>query len=331
VRISHDGSRALFVSEVETPGTGQVFLWEPGVGVTRISSTSAGDPAGGEATIGNYVGPFAGEDIFEWDNHHTEWTSVGRVWTNDLQTVFFQSDGALVPEDRNEVSDVYAWRDGDVELISPGTPGRLGFYYHASSADGSTVFFHTSARVLPAGDRNAVRDIYAARIGGGFPEPPRPDTVGDPPPPSGAAPAPPPPGVGSGSAREGEQTSPGRRSSLSARKLGATATRGLARRGRVGVNVRMSRAGQVRVRALARVGGRTRTVGRASKRLRSGRVVVRLSKAARTQLRRKRKLGVTLVVSSGGGVSERVRVTLTLPSTGAASGSAVGVDQSKRG
>jgi DNA-binding beta-propeller fold protein YncE len=331
VRVSGDGRKAIFVSEAGTPGVAQVYMWEHGAGVTRLSNTSNGDPAASHATIGNYP-DLPGPTSLNYEiDQHWGWTGRGRVWTDDHGTVFFQTAAALVGEDRNQVSDVYAWTDGEVELITPGTPSRFGFYYHASSADGGTVFFHTYARVLPTWDRNSVRDVYAARIGGGFPVPP-PETVGDPPVQSGPGPVPAGPGVGSGVARPGEQTSTERPLSITARRLAAGVSRDLARRGRVGVSVRLSKLARVQVRAVARVGGKRRTVGSSSKRLKSGRVVVRLSRSARAQLRRTRRLSVTLVVSGPDAASKRIGMTLTLPRSGAArSSSAVVVDQSKRG
>ena len=321
LRISEDGSEAIFVSEVQTPGFGQVFRWDVESGLTRISSLPNGDPVDKSVTFGNYADLAARTEIYEFDVHG-QWGNTGRVWTDDHDTVFFQTPAALTGDDHNTVMDVYEWRDGEVTLVTPGTPGSAGFYYFASSADGSTVFFHTLARVLPDGDRNPVRDIYAARVGGGFPPLP-PDTVGDPPPPSGPADVPAAFRPDTEAPRPGVTPKPGGRGSLAVGKLPSGVTRGLARRGRVGVNVRLGGAGQVTVRATASIGGKRRAVGRTSKRVRGGgstRIVLRISKAARAQLGRTRRLAVTLAVS-GGGAAKRVTVVLRLPAA----------DQSKRG
>lgn len=321
LRMSEDGRKVLYASEAQTPGVAQVFLWEEGVGVTRVSSSSNGDAAQSHATFGNYADLMGtGSETSDFDQHW-QWGNRGAAWTDDHETVYFQTADALVAEDENEVSDVYEWRDGAVSLVTPGTPGGSGFYYFASTPDGSTVFFITYRRVLPASDRNVVRDVYAARVGGGgFPEPP-PDDFGNPSPPAERGPAPPGPDVGSSAPRTGEQATQG--AQLKTRKLSASATRALARRGRVGIAVAGAEGDRVRVRAVAKVGGKARTVGSATKRLKAGsnRVTLRLSKAARARLSSKRRLAVTLVVSGGEYTARRVTVTLRLPA----------VDSRKRG
>lgn len=324
LRLSADGSRAVLAAEgamgsyPASPGVAQVYLWEAGAGVTRISESDSGAAATQSATFGNYA------DLVQYPTElaevdvHWQWGNFGRVWTDDHETVFFQTSDALLPDDQNQVSDVYAWSDGELELITPGTPGPRGFYYHASSADGRTLFFHTFARVLPASDRNPVRDIYAARVGGGFPEPP-PGTVGDPPGESGPGPVPPPPDAGTGAPRRDGQAAPGTHPSLSVRKLASGVTADLARRGRVAIRVATPRTARVVVRATATLDGKRRTVGRTSKRLRAdaaSRVVVRLSKAARAALSKNRQLRVALVVTGAGADPRRVAIRLRLPARG---------------
>jgi hypothetical protein len=123
--------------------------------------------------------------------------------------VFFQTPAALVPSDvdgeippeidvgseaeaREGVehgstvfslsSDVYEWRrpgvdgcghpQGCLALITSGHGGYLNILLGASE-DGHDVFF-TTASQLSARDNDTALDIYDARIGGGFPEPPHP-------------------------------------------------------------------------------------------------------------------------------------------------------------
>src|SRR5690606_27106303 len=95
---------------------------------------------------------------------------------------------------------VYQWRDGRLTLISPGT-GDHDAHYVGNSADGSTVFFATYERILPNQDTNHGRDLYAARVGGGFPDP-APSPVGAPPPASGPA------GAGAGGVVDPPTTAP---------------------------------------------------------------------------------------------------------------------------
>jgi hypothetical protein len=95
--------------------------------------------------------------------------------------VFFDSADALVPLDSNGEQDVYEWRaNGVAECASP--TGCLGLIssgkgaepstFVDASADGTDVFF-LAPDSLVATDPGSV-DLYDARIGGGFPQPPAP-------------------------------------------------------------------------------------------------------------------------------------------------------------
>ncbi len=85
---------------------------------------------------------------------------------------FFDTAEALVPQDTNGAIDVYAWdapgaggcalARGCVHLISSGTDPRPSFFL-GSSADGSSTFFGTHARLVPA-DADTAGDLYDARI-----------------------------------------------------------------------------------------------------------------------------------------------------------------------
>lgn len=88
-------------------------------------------------------------------------------------SVFFESLSALVSADDNENWDVYEWREGELSLVSTGAP-EDDAYYSGASEDGRTVFFQTTDRIDPRDLDDADNDIYAARIGGGFPYTPPP-------------------------------------------------------------------------------------------------------------------------------------------------------------
>ena len=107
--------------------------------------------------------------------------------------------------------EVYLWHEGTVRMVSDGhDPQGVGnegpsdpvgrsedFSGTAMSASGSDVFFTTRTELLPR-DTDDLRDVYDARIDGGFPEPVRascpPEVAGGcqgsppPPPPATAAP-----------------------------------------------------------------------------------------------------------------------------------------------
>jgi hypothetical protein len=85
--------------------------------------------------------------------------------------IFFDTPSALVPQDVNGTRDVYEWSTaGGVTLISAGT-GERPSYFLDNSASGRDVFIAT-ADGLAASDTDGGYDVYDARVGGGFGEPP---------------------------------------------------------------------------------------------------------------------------------------------------------------
>jgi hypothetical protein len=110
--------------------------------------------------------------------------------SDDGRRIFFATPDALVPEDTNgdvgcptpsgagvaaiqavpTCLDVYEWHDGKISLVSTGTSPSPSFLLGATH-DGEDIFFYTEERLV-GWDTDIVGDIYNARIGGGFPEPP---------------------------------------------------------------------------------------------------------------------------------------------------------------
>jgi hypothetical protein len=110
-------------------------------------------------------------DVYERFNGQTRLVSFGGNGPYDTQLVGISSDGAkaffttaesLLPQDTNNVSDIYQWSDGSLELVTIGAP-RGGNWIGASD-DGSRVFFSSGDRLTPD-DRNDCGDIYV-RAGG---------------------------------------------------------------------------------------------------------------------------------------------------------------------
>ena len=108
-------------------------------------------------------------------------THQSRALSDDGNRLYFNSFDALVPWDTNGVQDVYQWEasgsgtcqkaDGCISLISTGeSSGRSEFV--DASADGSNVFIETDSGLDPRDP--GLRDIYDARVNGGFPLPPEP-------------------------------------------------------------------------------------------------------------------------------------------------------------
>jgi len=93
---------------------------------------------------------------------------------NGIVSVFFQSRSELIPEDENgDHYDVYQWREGELSLVSPASPGHYSFY-SGNSVDGQDVFIFTSERIDPREIDDYDYDIYDYRVGGGFPYTPPP-------------------------------------------------------------------------------------------------------------------------------------------------------------
>jgi hypothetical protein len=212
--------------------------------------------------------------------------------TADGSTVIFDSAEALSVGDTDGVTDVYAWHDdGRVSLISAGGGQSAGI-----SSSGRDIFFSTDVPVLAVdGDFN--KDIYDARVGGGFAPVQTTPCSGDEcrgqrsQPPSLAGPPPAVPG-GPG----GIEVSP----AFSLRAVSAAQRKALALTGKVSLTVTSNAPGTIGVRATATIGGRSASVGSARRTLTApGRValVLTLSKRARSQLAGRGKLAVRVVVS----------------------------------
>jgi hypothetical protein len=90
----------------------------------------------------------------------------------DGSTVAFATRQALIPQDVNQGTDVYEWRDGAVHLISDGlrtyqkelaAPRVRGV-----GADGRNILFSLAAPGLTGFEQDGVANLYDARVGGGF-------------------------------------------------------------------------------------------------------------------------------------------------------------------
>lgn len=86
----------------------------------------------------------------------------------DGETVFFSTESALDPRDLNDHSDLYAWRNGSVELMNVGPrssdSGHYGRSHLAFPGEGGDVFFYSSDQLVAA-DSSGDTDLYL-RSGG---------------------------------------------------------------------------------------------------------------------------------------------------------------------
>jgi hypothetical protein len=190
--IAEDGSTVYFNTN------GQVLAWRDGqrdvVSPAELHATTYGypspngeyfeyladdgtvhlyDAAAGEESCISCVadGGSAGQGELGGAPDRNLSNRFSQVVTDDGHA-FFDTTAPLISADRNGTRDVYEYYKGRVTLISPGDRDFIATLADISR-DGSTVFFTTSEGLVPQ-DTDQGYDIYAARIGGGFPEPPAP-------------------------------------------------------------------------------------------------------------------------------------------------------------
>lgn len=118
-----------------------------------------------------------------------------RFLSDDGSRLFFESRDALVPEDQNGKRDVYEFERAGAGTCSAANPrfdslsGGCVFlmsngksidetYFVDASSSGRDAFFSTRSSLV-GWDTNDNYDVYDAREGGGFPEPPPPPLVCD--------------------------------------------------------------------------------------------------------------------------------------------------------
>lgn len=167
IQLSEDGKRALFVTQSQvlagdTDSVGDAYLYDDeGKTMTRVSTGPSG---GNEASA---VGIDAPSPL---NRHEFEYGDLRTYYAIDAagDRVFFTTAESLVPEDTNGQFDVYEWRDGALGLITPGyQPEKSDFA--GISRDGKTVGFATNVTLVPEDEDGDGRDLYVARLGGGFP------------------------------------------------------------------------------------------------------------------------------------------------------------------
>lgn len=165
---------------IDRDGDIDVYRWSEGDGWQCLSCQSPGQASVGDST-------FSG-GFFEVSRE------LRGTMSDDGRRVFFISNDALSPADTNGVGgcppvfldnndgspssnvfgyrcqDVYEWHDGALNLISTGLATEPVFFGGAGRT-GRDVFFLTRERLVGWDTDNAY-DLYDARIGGGFPEPP---------------------------------------------------------------------------------------------------------------------------------------------------------------
>jgi len=147
----------------DSDSTRDVYTWDEADGWRCVSCQLPGEPSAGDSQVQGPNG-INGRALF------TQNALPALITSSDGKQIFFTSRDQLVADDTNgTVRDVYEWNDGALGLISSGTSDEDNLLVGAS-ASGNDVFFLTSERLV-GWDTDDLRDIYDARVGGGFPEP----------------------------------------------------------------------------------------------------------------------------------------------------------------
>ncbi len=253
---------------------------------------NAGDPSQG----------LAGTGVIRMNTHQP------RILAED-GTVFFGSPDDLIPGDINGLDDVYAYRDGELRLVSRAAQGASARFLDATP-DGKTVFFSTNDAIVPTDTDNSI-DVYMTRQGAGYPYTPpvvEPPCVGSDcrdPFAGGGGLAP----IGSLTFLASERPGPARGAAVRVSALKAVVG------ARATIRVRVPSAGSIRVS-----GASVRKSAKRATRAATYRVGVALSAKARRSLGKRGRLKVRVKVafrSSGGARSSRtVALTFKQPKTG---------------
>lgn len=301
IQISGDGSIAIAATSAalgggDTDAEEDVYRYHA---ATESWLRLSDGPSGGN-------GPFKASFPQPDDNNPA--APSRRALTVDGQRIFFHTDEALVPEDRNEARDVYEWVAGGVGLISSGQ-GTLPAHFEAVSPDGTTAVFLSAATLLPRDRDGGDLDLYAARIGGGFDESEAgPETCG-------ACDAQPGslnrPGAASAVVR---RVSRGR---LKLRKPGEGLAREIVKSGRGTLELSVPAPGRVAAEARSSLGGKPKVIARGvAGAIHPGRLRLQLavSKPAQRALIQDRALTLRLVLRQS---PLQLRRTLTLELGGA--------------
>ncbi len=171
MRTTPDGRSLVFqsweqVTNVDNGGHEEIYLYDADKDTTTcVSCGDAGHTPAGDASILSTPLPRGG---------FLNAIQLGRqrTLTDDGSRIFFQTTDSLVPEDVNGLADVYEYytATGKVALISAGT-GGYDSEIADNSPDGRDVFFFTRDSLVKRDIDGGGRDLYDARIGGGFADP----------------------------------------------------------------------------------------------------------------------------------------------------------------
>lgn len=304
--VSSDGGRFVFQSRMALAGanlgprTSGVYRYDAGADELKcISCHADGSVAANGASV-------TGTDLVL---NAIPGANPTRVITADGRLAVFESRDALLPDDENTLPDVYGYDDDGLHLISGGRPDGESHVIDVTP-DGSDVFFLSTAKLAAEDTDYGYRDVYTARIGGGFPSAEEPCTASscDRPdaPPTTFAPV-----IGStGVFAEPTDPPTAARTTFKVDRISASTRRGWARSGKTRLRVHVSAAAKITVRTT--LAGRTIATARSTRKSAgASRLTLRLSKSAKARLKRTGRLKLTVTVSVSG-ASKAKKATVKL-------------------
>lgn len=307
--ISADGARLVFQTRRAQPGANvganktAVYRYDAeDDAVTCLSCSPDGSVAvqGASLTSGDLAFSAVGKGA-----------NPSRAITADGRLTVFQSVDALLPEDQNGLTDVYGYDDDGLHLLSGGTPDTWAEIVDVTP-DGSDVFFVSTASLTADDVDHGYRDVYTARIGGGFPTTEQPCTASTCDRPDALATVFSPVIGSTGVFTEpGEQ--PAAKTGFRVSSLSAASRRSWARTGKTRLKVRVTQG--AKITATTKLSGRTISTARTSRSSAgTATLTLKLSKAAKSRLKRSGRLKLTVTVSvSGAPKSTKATVKLTAP------------------
>jgi len=280
--------------------------------LTCISCDPEGGKSIGSATFGDSAG-----GTYEPAGQAVAMNSTG-------SQIFFNTPDPLVPQDTNTGAfpagfgsltlsrDVYEWENGTRSLISDGTTST-GAVLGGTTPSGNDVFFQSLAQLVPQ-DTDAYDDIYDARVDGGFPAPPGPGPVcGDPDScRTGVSPTEFFPIPGSATLIAPNVPQP----TFTVSGISARQRKKLIKTGKVTLTVTATAPGKIDAMVFAKIRGLQTQVAAGHKSFFSaaggtGKITLRLARAARRTLSKKHTLALTISVSYSQSTQTDV-ATLTL-------------------
>jgi hypothetical protein len=141
----------------------ELYVYSADTGQLRCASCN---PTGATATADALTAVVVGGSNSFGSSH------VSHALSDDGRWAIFTTGEPLVPEDANGRLDAYAYdaETGTPHLVSSGR-STYDSYFLDAGASGRDVFFATRERLV-GWDVDNNYDVYDARLGGGFPEPP---------------------------------------------------------------------------------------------------------------------------------------------------------------